>query len=579
MIAILMLIAIIIGYIRKGKLRNLSNITIKLVPLLILAFLLQGSIYLAYVYDIAVIQDFDILIHFVSYILLFAALMSNFDNKWFVVMTLGMIMNFLVIFLNGGRMPVSVDAAEAIGLGEGLELLFARRAGTHQPLTEGMLLWYLADIIPIPFPSVASFFNNIYSIGDFFIYGGVMGVIQSAMVRDGSDQEVAENLDVLLEEELMTDKAAAALFDDEVNEEEVVRLRELRKRREEETRRIFRSEAEEYFDEKPSAPSMDEDETIAIPLEMMHKQEDQDSTTKVEVEEIESNILPSTPEEVVEPASVPDLSLESKPEIEGKKEEVSEPDWKLYTQDFANASLIGSSQLEDQIVKGENYSEEDLRQYRKYYTKPLHERMVIDLESDGYDWREKPAEPKEEAPPVEDHQEEPKPQETTSSDLPIDTTHPFVIVDGRIVENTHYKKAHGPVQAEATNGPVAWEAVSKPREKTQEHIPTFTEMAEESIEEPPIEPVVEPEKTDLEELPDETLDERSDPGPVEEPVNGWSSPEEEEELAPSGNILQKLHDEDRINLMKKMKERKEKGYSLVQVKVGEKTITFWKKDL
>ena len=94
MILILLLLAIVIGYLRKGRLRNISELSIRMVPLLVLAFLLQGAIYLGYTYEIGVIQEFDILIHFVSYILLFAGLMSNFENKWFVVMTFGMVLNF-----------------------------------------------------------------------------------------------------------------------------------------------------------------------------------------------------------------------------------------------------------------------------------------------------------------------------------------------------------------------------------------------------------------------------------------------------------------------------------------------------
>jgi hypothetical protein len=56
-------------------------------------------------------------------------------------------------------------------------------------------------------------------------------------------------------------------------------------------------------------------------------------------------------------------------------------------------------------------------------------------------------------------------------------------------------------------------------------------------------------------------------------------PDEEPIRDESGHILQRLSDSERVDLMKKMKERKERGYSLVQVKVGDKQINFWKKDL
>ena len=126
-------------------------------------------------------------------------------------------------------MPVSVEALETIGLSGSVEALFAKRAGTHQPLAEGMFLWFLADVIPIRFPDPAGILSNIYSIGDFFIYGGAMGLVQGAMAgKKDKETELELDLEELLEEELLGSAKGKSLFQDEVNEEEIARLRELR---------------------------------------------------------------------------------------------------------------------------------------------------------------------------------------------------------------------------------------------------------------------------------------------------------------------------------------------------------------
>ncbi|MFZ7120549.1 MAG: DUF5317 domain-containing protein, partial [Eubacteriaceae bacterium] len=210
----LLIIAIVIGLIRKGRLTNLVNLKIKLIPLILVSFLIQMSIYIGYKYNITVIEDYDILLHFVSYIILFAGLMNNFDNKWFIVITLGVIANFMVIFLNGGKMPVSLDAATTIGISESIEAIFAVRGGTHQPLQTGTLLWFLADIIPLGYPSVLKVFNNIYSIGDFIVYGGMMGLIQSSMIIKHNDgKEITEEHNSFEEKnEFENDKYLDELF-------------------------------------------------------------------------------------------------------------------------------------------------------------------------------------------------------------------------------------------------------------------------------------------------------------------------------------------------------------------------------
>ncbi|MBF7096592.1 DUF5317 domain-containing protein [Alkalibacter mobilis] len=541
MIIVLLLLAIIIGYVRKGRISNLANLKIRLTPLMVLAFLIQAGIYAGYTYEVAFVMDYDILLHFISYIMLFAALMSNFENKWFILLTTGMILNFLVIFLNGGKMPVSVDAAEAIGLGSSLDLMFLKRAGTHQPLTDGMLLSFLADVIPFSYPGIMSYFNNIYSIGDFVIYLGAMGVVQSAMLM----KEPHGYSDELEEDDLEPMPNPEDFFFDNIDEDDEKNLAELRKKREEtleqETRKI-------YLDLK------DEES----PFETA-------SESDIELQSDFTNQTESNPLNVGNKESATEETVSQQTE----RSDENEYEFEIEDKDYNISGILGTSQLENQIIAGEKYELDDSKENietstsqgetvksdiekeksnRKYYTRPLHERMIIDLEPRGIE----EFTTSEEAEEIETDMEpstieyDTKDEETTI----IDTQHQFIIVDGRIIENpNYYKRVQKPATMEAIEKPLTDELLT----------------AEEDIE------------TEMDSSNEDSFEMFEEDSVIEtEELSGIDESEPEKE---SGNILLRLTDDDRIELMKKMKERKEKGYSLVQVKVGDKTISFWKKDL
>lgn len=88
----------------------------------------------------------------------------------------GTLMNALVIFANGARMPISVEALERVGLlGEAERIAHSY---THQLMGPGARLWWLADVVT--FRPVLS---NVFSIGDGFIALGLFLAIYSSMTR------------------------------------------------------------------------------------------------------------------------------------------------------------------------------------------------------------------------------------------------------------------------------------------------------------------------------------------------------------------------------------------------------------
>jgi hypothetical protein len=172
------IISFIVGLFRKGNLRAFSQLNLKwgwVFPLLLIVqltvFMLQnnseflgqlsGSIY--------------ILVYIIGLLFLFI----NRKNPGFILIFIGVFLNFLVMGVNGGRMPVSVESAAVLDPGY-IEALKESLYAKHTMLTSTTHLGFLGDVIPIsdPYPR-----TQIISIGDIIMNIGIFIFIQYIMVR------------------------------------------------------------------------------------------------------------------------------------------------------------------------------------------------------------------------------------------------------------------------------------------------------------------------------------------------------------------------------------------------------------
>lgn len=171
--------SIIVGFFRKGNLRGLAHLKIKygwMFPLLLAIELIVFSLQ----------NQFKILgqasgyIYIVVYVLGLLFLFLNRSNKGFILILMGVFMNFLVIVLNGGRMPVSLSAASVLDSGY-LDALKNGLYAKHQILTHSTRLGFLGDIIPLskPYPR-----TQIISIGDVVMNIGAFQFIQYLMLKN-----------------------------------------------------------------------------------------------------------------------------------------------------------------------------------------------------------------------------------------------------------------------------------------------------------------------------------------------------------------------------------------------------------
>ena len=176
----IIIISILIGLLRKGKLSNLTQISLKRIELLILACLIQGGLVFFGTRKVKFILDYSSYAMIFSYIVLIIAVWYNKKLKGMKIVNLGIIFNFIVIAANGGHMPVLLPSLYRAGLNDFALILKEGSYVTHTLITEKTLCAFLADVFPLPppFPD-----PSVVSVGDFLMFFGVFSLIQNAMLE------------------------------------------------------------------------------------------------------------------------------------------------------------------------------------------------------------------------------------------------------------------------------------------------------------------------------------------------------------------------------------------------------------
>jgi len=184
------IISIVIGLLRKGKLSSLSQISIKKIELIVLACLIQGGIIFLGSKEIKFVLDYSPYMIIFSYIVLLLAVWYNKTLKGIKIIALGIIFNFIVIVANGGHMPVLLSSLYKVGLNDFALVLKEGTYITHILISEETLFRFLADVIPLSPPSPDP---SVVSAGDFLMFYGVFGLIQNAMLKKQNSEEKKQN--------------------------------------------------------------------------------------------------------------------------------------------------------------------------------------------------------------------------------------------------------------------------------------------------------------------------------------------------------------------------------------------------
>ena len=177
-----MIISIIIGKMRKGKIDNIGYLNINKWYIFFIAFAIKIISILVVTRTEGSVSNFlDInfsYIHIFIYLLFLIALFLNISEKGFKFVFAGSLLNFIPMVFNKGKMPISINALKFSKLYTQLALLDEGRIMTHSLIEKGTKFWILADIIPIPKPYL---FPKIISIGDILLAIGLYMIILKYM--------------------------------------------------------------------------------------------------------------------------------------------------------------------------------------------------------------------------------------------------------------------------------------------------------------------------------------------------------------------------------------------------------------
>ena len=177
-----------IGLLSGGSLANMRQYPLKGLLLPIIALLLKAGA--AYLFKP---QEAAVLVCLLQYGLLFAFVALNIRRPlWPVLVAIGTLFNFLVILLNGGRMPVSTALVGQ--LPQRLEDLAQNRIYAYTLSGEQTVLPFLGDVIRIG-PAGTPF--GFASAGDLILCMGVLilcvQLVRAVPKKDSSDIPTAEN--------------------------------------------------------------------------------------------------------------------------------------------------------------------------------------------------------------------------------------------------------------------------------------------------------------------------------------------------------------------------------------------------
>jgi hypothetical protein len=172
-LVVVLVVSVVVSLFRGGKLANLPDIYARGWWLLILAFGLQISA--NWLGDDQ--KDLAVGLVLISYVLLLGVIALNRNAPGIWIAGIGILMNLIVIAVNGG-MPVLPEAVElAGGDASSLTALEAK----HVVLDASTRLPFLADIIPIPGIDVLRLAGNVISLGDVFFAIGLGAFIEDQM--------------------------------------------------------------------------------------------------------------------------------------------------------------------------------------------------------------------------------------------------------------------------------------------------------------------------------------------------------------------------------------------------------------
>lgn len=172
-------LGLVLGYLRGGRIGNLGKLRVRGLWLLILALLIQLLIFplgsRGPLFPWATPH-----LHLLSCAFLFGVILWNWRYPELLVMGLGLLLNLVVIVTNGGYMPAAAEALGRAGLSEVAQALEKGPVGNVVLMGERTRLNFLGDWLFLPkWVPLASAFSP----GDVILGLGAFLFLARRMVR------------------------------------------------------------------------------------------------------------------------------------------------------------------------------------------------------------------------------------------------------------------------------------------------------------------------------------------------------------------------------------------------------------
>lgn len=185
MLAEAIVISMIVGLVRGGKLSKFRDIKEKTLWFFVIGILIQSILTFSQsLIGISIIDNIltytkEILLF--SYLLLSIGIIINYKNKALWISFIGYILNLLAIFSNSWKKPILIEGLNLTGKLELIEIIKEKSISVYTPLVEGIKYPSLGNIIIFSDPY---FLAKVVSIGDIIISIGIFVFIQDIMFKE-----------------------------------------------------------------------------------------------------------------------------------------------------------------------------------------------------------------------------------------------------------------------------------------------------------------------------------------------------------------------------------------------------------
>ena len=186
MFILAIVIAIIIGYLIRGNIRNLETVEFHGIWFVFSGFFIEFLIIMLIRNHIVTKGFITFSLEALMYLLLLLFTFINRRDPFLLMMGFGFLLNAVPIFFNGGTMPVSETAIKAIGLSIDVE-----KQGLWTLINDNTKFAFLCDIMPMKFLT-----RFVMSIGDIIAALGLMLFIITGMQKQTNKLCLKKYIDI-----------------------------------------------------------------------------------------------------------------------------------------------------------------------------------------------------------------------------------------------------------------------------------------------------------------------------------------------------------------------------------------------